>query len=73
MSSERPIGRFESLGGNSVYRQEDRSVEEDLKTVQSLTTGDISKLLTSYPLGQLTTVTVGPLTSLNGHSGNGSR
>ncbi len=73
LRSERPMGRLSSLGGNWVYRQEYRSVEDDLKTVQSLTTGDISKLLTVYPLGQLTTVTVGPLTSLNGHSGNGSR
>lgn len=66
LRSERPMGRLSSLGGNWVYRKEYRSVEDDLKTVQSMSTDDIRQLLEAYPLGQTTTTTVGPLTSLNG-------
>lgn len=67
LRSERPMGRLSSLGANWVYRQEYRSVQDDLDTVQSLTSGDIRKSLEAYPLGQTTTVAVGPLKSLNGH------
>ena len=66
LRSERPMGRLSSLGGNWIYRQTYRSVEDDLKTLRSLTTADIRNLLDAYPLGQTTTVTIGPLTSLNG-------
>ncbi|MFQ5735116.1 MAG: M16 family metallopeptidase, partial [Planctomycetaceae bacterium] len=66
LRSERPMGRLSSLGGNWVYRQEYRSVEDDLQTLRSITSGDIRELLDAYPLGQTTTVTVGPLTALNG-------
>ena len=64
LRSERPMGRLTSLGGNWVYRQEYRSVEDDLATLQSLTLDDISRLLKKYPLGAVTTATIGPLESL---------
>lgn len=66
LRSERPMGRLSSLGGNWVYRHEYRSLEDDLQTVKSMTTADIRRVLEAYPLGQLTTVAVGPLESLNG-------
>jgi predicted Zn-dependent peptidase len=66
LRSERPMGRLSSLGGNWVYRQEYRSVADDLRTLDSITTADIRKLLEVYPLAQTTTATVGPLESLNG-------
>jgi len=66
LRSERPMGRLSSLGGNWVYRGEYRSVDDDLKTVKSMSLEDIRQLLKAYPLGQTTTTTVGPLTSLNG-------
>lgn len=66
LSSERPVGRRESLAENWIYRQEYRTVEDDLKAVDSLTVKDFRELLDAYPLGESTTVAVGPLTSLNG-------
>ncbi len=66
LRSERPMGRLGSLGSNWLYRGEYRSVEDDLKIVETMTTGDISRLLETYPLGQTTTAAVGPLESLNG-------
>jgi predicted Zn-dependent peptidase len=65
LRSERPMGRLSSLGGNWVYRQEYRSVDDDLATLRGITTKDIRELLEVYPLGATTTVAVGPLESLS--------
>lgn len=64
LRSERPMGRLSTLGSNWVYRKEYRSVEDDLETLQRLTLQDIHDLLEQYPLGQLSTVAIGPLESL---------
>jgi predicted Zn-dependent peptidase len=64
LRGERPMGRLSSLGGNWVYRQEYNSIEDDINTVRSITLEDIKSLLKKYPLGQLTTTTIGPLESL---------
>ncbi len=66
LRGERPMGRLASLGGNWVYRQEYRSIEDDLATIKSLTAADIRELLDVYPLGQMTTSTIGPLVALPG-------
>lgn len=66
LSSERPSGRRDALAENWIYRGQYRSVEDDLKAVEKLTVKDFRDLLDAYPLGETTTVTVGPLTSLNG-------
>ncbi len=68
LRSERPMGRLGSLGNNWVYRNEYRSVDNDLQTLQSISTGDIKTLLETYPLAQTTTVAIGPLESLNGQA-----
>lgn len=66
LRSERPMGRLSSLGHNWLYRNEYRTVDEDLATVRAITTADIRRLLEAYPLRQLTTAAIGPLESLNG-------
>jgi predicted Zn-dependent peptidase len=68
LRSERPMGRLASLGNNWVYRGEYRTVAADLEAVRSVSAADIRRLLAEFPLGQTTTVTVGPLESLNGQS-----
>ena len=65
LRSERPMGRLSSLGGNWVSRQEYRSVADDLETLRSLTIEDIRRVLDEFPLGALTTSTVGPLKELD--------
>lgn len=60
LRSERPMGRLASLGSNWMYRKEYRSVEDDLKTLRSISREDIRNLLDQYPLGQTTTVAIGP-------------
>ena len=64
LRGERPMGRLSSLGSNWVYRQEYRSIEEDLATLRSVSIEEIRKLLTEYPLAQLSTAGVGPLEAL---------
>jgi predicted Zn-dependent peptidase len=65
LRSERPMGRLSSLGGNWVYRQDYRSVADDLAALKSLTLDDIRATLDKYPLGASTTAAVGPLAELN--------
>jgi len=48
-----------------MYRGEYCSVEDDLRTVQNVTTAQISELVSKYPLTQLTTTGVGPLADLS--------
>lgn len=64
LRSERPMGRLSALGSNWVYRKQYRSVEDDLNTLHQLTTDDITEMLKQYPLGQQSTVAIGPLESL---------
>jgi predicted Zn-dependent peptidase len=64
LSSERPMNRLDSLGDNWVYRGEYQSVADDLNLYRAVTTADIREYLQRYPLGQTTTVAVGPLASL---------
>ena len=64
LSSERPMGRLISLGGNWVYRHEYRSVADDLARLKSLTLDDFRELLNQYPISQTTTVGLGPLTGI---------
>lgn len=61
LASERPMGRLLSVGGNWIYQGAYRSVEDDLKTLHDLTLEDVRELLRLYPLGQTTTVGLGPL------------
>ena len=65
LRSERPMGRLGSLGHNWLYRQEYRTVDDDLKTIRSITRDDIRRLLDRFPLQQLTTVAVGPLETID--------
>jgi predicted Zn-dependent peptidase len=58
------MGRLSSLGSNWVYRNEYRSVQDDLTAYRAITTDDVKAVLKKYPLGQLSTATVGPLKSL---------
>ena len=66
MGSERPRGLRDALSENWIYRHQYRSVEDDLKAVDALTVQNFRDLLDAYPLGETTTVAVGPLISLNG-------
>jgi predicted Zn-dependent peptidase len=62
LRSERPMGRLLPLGFNWVYRQEYRTVDDDLSTLRAVQLHDIVRVLSAHPLDRVTTVAVGPMT-----------
>lgn len=62
LRSERPMGRLMPLGFNWVYRQEYRTVDDDLATLNAINLDDIARVLAAHPLDRVTTVAVGPMT-----------
>lgn len=64
LRAERPMGRMSSLGGNWMTRREFRSIEDDLKLLQSISSADLRAVLDAFPLTMTTRVGVGPRTSL---------
>ena len=64
LRGERPMGRLSSLGSNWLYRQEYRSIADDMKIIRSVTQEQIQELLQKFPLQMTTTAGVGPLSSL---------
>ncbi|MFN5897635.1 MAG: M16 family metallopeptidase, partial [Planctomyces sp.] len=64
LRGERPMGRLPSLGSNWLYRQEYRSIADDMKIIRSVTQEQIHQLLQKYPLRMTTTAGVGPLSTL---------
>ena len=61
LRGERPMGRLGGLGNNWLFRREYRSIADDVAIVQNITLNDIRSLLDQFPLGQMTTIGVGPL------------
>lgn len=64
LRNERPRGRLFILGANWVYRQEYRSVKDDLDAIDRITLDDVNAVLKKYPLSVSTTVAIGPLAEL---------
>lgn len=60
LSSERPQSRLFNVGGNWLQRREYRTVADDLKSLDSVTTDQIRGVLKKYPLTNCSTITVGP-------------
>ncbi len=63
LRGERPMGRLGALGGNWLLRREYRTIADDVAIVQGITLEGIRQLLDQFPLGQMTTIGVGPLSS----------
>lgn len=60
ISSERPMRRLRSVGGNWIQHGEYLSLRDELDQISSVTLDDIMRLLHDYPLLQATTVAIGP-------------
>ena len=66
LEDETPMGRMLPLGYNWQYRHEYRSTEDELSDIQSVTVEHVQTILETYPLGQLTTVALGPVETVAG-------
>ncbi len=60
LNGELPMGRLAPLGLGWTYRGKYRSMAEDLAAVQAVSREDVQKLLSDYPLEQVTTLGLGP-------------
>lgn len=61
LGSERPMGRLTAIGASWLSGQGYRTVAEDLQLLESISIGDIRKVLDQYPVTQSTTMGLGPL------------
>jgi len=69
--SERPMGRMQAIGMAWTYLHEYRTVDDDLKAFDAVTPAAIREVLDRYPLGQTTTLALGPLETLAAPRANG--
>jgi len=60
LSGESPIGRMRSIGGSWMYNEVYRSLEQDMATVQGITTESMRQLMEEFPFDPMTIVTLGP-------------
>ncbi len=64
-ASERPMGRMQALGFQWTYLRQYRTVDQELQSVDAVTTKSIRKVLDEYPLDRPAIVALGPLDQLN--------
>jgi predicted Zn-dependent peptidase len=60
LSGEVPIGRMRSIGGMWTYTGEYRSLEQDMDTLNAITTDSLRKLMEEFPFDPMTIVSLGP-------------
>jgi predicted Zn-dependent peptidase len=70
--SERPMGRMQAIGMTWTYQHRYRTVDEELKAYDAVTLKSIGRLLERYPLGEVTTLALGPLEKLRRPRTNGN-
>ncbi|QDT68086.1 Protease 3 precursor [Planctomycetes bacterium MalM25] len=64
LGSERPRSRLFHLGGGWQMRGDYRSLEEELRRLDAVTTDDLLRVATEHPLDRSAVVTVGPRTDI---------
>ena len=70
-ASERPKGRMVAVGMHWTYQHEYRSMDDELKAYEAVTTKAIREVLDRYPIDRVTTLALGPLASLPAPATNG--
>ena len=60
LQGEVPIGRMRAIGGQWTYNKEYRSLEQDMATLNAVTTDSLRQLMRDFPFDPMTIVTLGP-------------
>lgn len=60
IKSEQPIGRLMGLGFNWIYRQEYRTLAQDIAAIRAVTLDDINHLIAEFTPGNFTSLAMGP-------------
>jgi predicted Zn-dependent peptidase len=63
-ASERPKGRMIAVGMHWIYQHEYRTMDDELKAYEAVTIKTIREVLDRYPIDRVSTLALGPLTSL---------
>ena len=60
LQGEIPLGRMRSIGGQWIYNQEYRSLEQDMSTLMKVDRRSLEELEREFPFDPMTLVTLGP-------------
>lgn len=60
LQGEIPLGRMRSIGGQWIYNQEYRSLEQDMSTLMKVDRTALEELEREFPFDPMTLVTLGP-------------
>jgi predicted Zn-dependent peptidase len=60
LQGEVPLGRMRSIGGQWIYNKEYRSLEQDMATLNAVTTDSMRQLMKEFPFDPMTVVSLGP-------------
>lgn len=60
LGGELPVGRMRAIGSQWLYNGDYRSLENDMKTLDGVTTNSLRDLMNDFPFTPMTVVTMGP-------------
>ena len=60
IKNELPMGRLIDLGGNWIYLEQYRRIEQDVRAINAVTTDDIHALIKQFKPGDFTQFSIGP-------------
>ncbi len=60
LSGEIPLGRMRAIGSQWLYNKQYRSLEDDMKTLNSITPASLQQLMREFPFDPMTIVSLGP-------------
>ena len=61
IKNELPMGRLIDLGGNWIYLQQYRTIEDDINAIKAVTVDDIQSLIEQFNPGDFTQFSIGPV------------
>jgi predicted Zn-dependent peptidase len=61
IKNELPMGRLIDLGGNWIYLQQYRTIEDDINAIKAVTADDIQSLIEQFNPGDFTQFSIGPV------------
>ncbi len=60
IKNELPMGRLTDLGGNWIYLEKYRNIEDDIDAIKAITADDIHRLIEQFEPGRFTQFSIGP-------------
>ena len=60
IKNELPMGRLTDLGGNWIYLEEYRNIEDDINAIKAVTADDVHSLIEQFEPDRFTQLSIGP-------------